>query len=74
VQPKAAAILTILRAADMTPKGKFDIARWLRREARFLTVHGCDMADRFTDRYLYDPSTDLRNSRSERRKLAKKRK
>ena len=68
---KSAAVLTIFDAADMTPKGKCDIARWLKRQATFLTMHGYEMSKRFTARYIYDPATDLRKSRSERRKAAR---
>jgi hypothetical protein len=66
---KSAAILTIFDADKMTPKGKCDIGRWLKRQATFLTMHGYEMSKRFTARYNYDPSTDLRKSRNERRKL-----
>jgi hypothetical protein len=67
---QSAAVLTIFDASEMTPKGKCDIARWLRRQARFLTMHGYEMSKRFTARYMYDPATDLRKSRNERRRVA----
>ena len=50
---KSAAILTIKEAADMTPDGKKEIARWLRRQAKFLEQYGGEYATRFTARYLY---------------------
>lgn len=50
---KSAAILTIKEAAEMTPEGKKDIARWLRRQAKFLEQSGAEYASRFTARYLY---------------------
>ena len=50
---KAAAVVTILRAADMTPSGRKRIADWLRAQARFLTKSGPKFSARFTARYLY---------------------
>jgi hypothetical protein len=47
VTAESVAILTIFDA-----NGKCDIARWLRRQARFLTVHGLEMSSRFTARYI----------------------
>jgi hypothetical protein len=69
---RSAAILTILDGANMTPKGKCDIARWLRRQARFLTMHGYEMSNRYTARYIYSPATDLRHSRKERLRISRK--
>jgi len=50
---KSAAILTIKRAARMTPRGRKDIAAWLRRQASFLEKHAKEYSERFTARYLY---------------------
>lgn len=50
---KSAAILTILKADKMTPKGRKDIAGWLRQHAAWLTRHGDEYSPRFTGRYLY---------------------
>lgn len=50
---KSAAALTIHRAGDMTEKGRKDIAKWLRRQARFLEQDGEVYSSRFTARYLY---------------------
>lgn len=50
---KAAAIVTIHRAGEMTAKGRRDIAKWLRRHAELLLEHGAQYSARFTGRYLY---------------------
>jgi hypothetical protein len=50
---ESAAIVTIKRAADMSAKGRRDIARWLRRQAMFLERHAKELSPRFTARYLY---------------------
>lgn len=49
----AAAILTIRRAGDMTPRGRRAIAAWLRDHARWIVQHGKEYSPRFTGRYLY---------------------
>ena len=51
---KSAAIVTIKDAARMTPKGRRDIARWLRRQAHFLEKYAKELSPRFTARYLYE--------------------
>lgn len=51
---KSAAVLTIHDAGDMTEEGRKDIARWLRRHARWLTKYGDEYSTRFIGRYLYD--------------------
>jgi hypothetical protein len=50
---KSAAIVTIRRAGEMTPKGRREVAQWLRRTARLLTLEGKNLSSRFTARYLY---------------------
>lgn len=50
---RSAVILTVKEAADMTPEGKKEIARWLRRQAKNLEQYGTEYASRFTARYLY---------------------
>lgn len=50
---KSAAILTIRDADKMTPRGRKQIAAWLRRQSEFLTKHGKQYSGRFTARYLY---------------------
>jgi hypothetical protein len=50
---QSAAIVTIKRASEMTPKGRRDIARWLRRQASFLEKYAKQLSPRFTARYLY---------------------
>ncbi len=49
----AAAIVTIRRAHDMTPRGRSALAKWLRQQARFLEQYGAELGSRFTARYLY---------------------
>lgn len=49
----AAAIVTIRRAADMTPAGRRAVAAWLRAQAGGLIKHGKEYDVRFTGRYLY---------------------
>lgn len=50
---REAARVVILRGSDMTPRGRREIAAWLRRQAKFLENHGDEMASRFTARWLY---------------------
>ena len=51
---KAAAILTILAAPDMTARGRRQIAAWLKRQADFLVKEGKNYTPkRYTARYLY---------------------
>lgn len=50
---QSAAVLTIRRAADMTPEGRERIAKWLRKMATFLLQHGSEMSDGFRATYGY---------------------
>ena len=50
---KSAAKLTIFYAADMTKKGRRDVVKWLRRQAKFLEKHNKEFSWRYTARYLY---------------------
>jgi len=52
-QEKSAAILTIKDANNMTPKGRKQVAEWLKEEAKNLIKHGKDYNKRFTARYIY---------------------
>lgn len=52
---KSAAIVTIKDAAKMTPKGRKQVATWLRQHATDLVEGGARYAPRFTGRYLYEP-------------------
>lgn len=53
MKEKAAAIVTIFHASDMTSKGKREVAAWLRRQAKLLEQHAKELAGRYTARYLY---------------------
>lgn len=53
---KAAAIVTIFDGANMTMRGRRDIAKWLRGRADLLETEGDNLASRFTSRYLYRES------------------
>jgi hypothetical protein len=50
---KCAASITIHDAADMTPKGKKEIAEWLRKQAKMLLKEGDNYPTRFRASYLY---------------------
>lgn len=50
---KSAAVVTIKGAQRMTPKGRREIAAWLRMHASYLVQHGHEYSPRFTGRYLY---------------------
>lgn len=50
---KSAAILTIKDAPRMTPKGRREVAAWLRMHANYLVKYGHEYSPRFTGRYLY---------------------
>ena len=51
---ESAAIITIKQPGKMTPKGRRDIAAWLRRHAEMLVKEGKNYTEgRFTGRYLY---------------------
>lgn len=49
---KSAAVLTIKDAQRMTPKGRKDVAEWLREQARFLVEFGTEYAPRYRSRYM----------------------
>ena len=52
--PVSAAIITIKRPRAMTPKGRRDIAKWLRHHADMLVAEGKNYTEgRFTGRYYY---------------------
>ena len=53
---KAAAIVTIFDAADMTPAGRKNIASWLRSRAALLEEYPDQLSARFVSRYIYAPS------------------
>ncbi len=53
MKPKAAAILTIHRAREMTPAGRKRIARWLDQQKRFFLKYPQKLSQRFMARYLY---------------------
>jgi hypothetical protein len=51
---KSAAVISIFAASEMTPKGRREIAAWLRRHADMLVKEGKKYTSgRFTGRYLY---------------------
>jgi hypothetical protein len=50
---KSAAELLIKNAMDMTPKGRKDIAKWLRKCATGIVKDGHLYAERITFKYLY---------------------
>lgn len=50
---KSAAVLTVRMADEMTPKGRREVAAWLRRQAAMLVKEGPNYAKRYTGRYLY---------------------
>jgi len=50
---KSAATLTIHDAALMTPRGRKDVVKWLRRQAGFLSKYHAELSSRYTARYLY---------------------
>lgn len=37
----------------MTKEARKDIARWLRRQANFLTNHGDELSNTYRARYIY---------------------
>lgn len=51
---KRAAILTVFRADEMTPRGRREVATWLRARAACLIANGKNYTKRFTARYLYE--------------------
>jgi hypothetical protein len=52
-KPKSAAIVTIHKAANMTPAGRKRIAKWIRKQADFLEQNAKELSPRYTARYLY---------------------
>jgi hypothetical protein len=55
VKTKSAAIITVRDAHIMTPKGRKEIAAWMRKSADTLVKHGKEFGPRFTYRYQYTP-------------------
>ena len=53
MKDKLVAIVTIKKPAEMTKKGRKQVANWLRGRAVLLEKHGDLMASRFTARYTY---------------------
>lgn len=53
----AAAVLTIRQASNMNPKGRIEVANWLRSQADKLQWDGPLYARTYTARYLYLNST-----------------
>jgi len=54
VEEKVAAILTIKRASDMTPKGRWQVAAWLHDQADLLADNGANYSPLFRARYWYN--------------------
>ena len=52
---KEAAKIVIKHPADMTKKGRKEIANWMRDRAKDLEEIGEEMASVFTARYMYRP-------------------
>lgn len=50
---RAAATVIIKDAEKMTPKGRKDIAEWLRMHAEMLVKYGKDYDKAFRGRYMY---------------------
>jgi hypothetical protein len=50
---KTAAVVTIHRAGEMSPRGRRRIAAWLRRQAGFLEKYPNELSSRYTARYIY---------------------
>lgn len=50
---RSAATVTVRDAALMTPKGRREVAAWLRRHAALLVREGKNYSTRFTGRYVY---------------------
>lgn len=59
-QDKSAAIVTVIQPGRMTPQGRKDIARWIRRQASLLERHADKLGRRFVARYLYVVKEDKR--------------
>jgi len=60
---KAVGVLTLHGVAEMGVQNKCALARWLRRQATFVTMHGYEMSKRYTSRYMDE---DLPKSRREK--------
>lgn len=56
---KTAAIVTIHDASKMTPRGRREIAKWLRSRAALLEKEHAHLASRFTSRYYYTVAGDF---------------
>ena len=50
---KSAAIVTVFKASDMTPKGRKNVVKWLKQQADFIDKYPKELSPRFTARYLY---------------------
>lgn len=53
---RSAAVLTIKDADKMTPKGRKEVAAWIRQRADFLEKHGANLGPRFRTRYVFEES------------------
>lgn len=51
---KAAAILTIKDAGDMTKKGRRDIANWIKKQANDLEILGDQYSSTLRARYFFE--------------------
>ena len=45
--------MTINDASKMTPEGRKEVAKWLRRQGRWLEEYGDQMSHRCIERYVY---------------------
>lgn len=52
-EPQVVARVTIERASEMTPKGRKEVADWLRSEARNLVKLGREYSRRYVGRYSF---------------------
>ena len=53
IQPtRTVAVVTVREAANMTPKGRRAVAKWLREKADDVELHGKNLSKRFTARYV----------------------
>jgi hypothetical protein len=50
---KVAAVVHIKSAANMTNKGRQEIAAWLRKQAAYLVSHGAKFSNNYRGRYYY---------------------
>lgn len=53
MKTKAAAVVTIKDAPNMSARGRKAVAKWLKRQADFLLSDHKNLSKRFTARYLY---------------------